>query len=352
MKNILTEKTTMPFGIYRIDKNCISFLRRKYKNIPDPDLTDRYCGPVFGTNAERGILNYFVPILPEHENFINDGSLIELSFENEIICGFIDAEKAVPCIKEYLAKDDSDEMLSEICTNMRTFIIENVIQIRKLQNLKDPECEDPDDTYAETDIPAGLYSINEDHIEYLRQQNSRILSAEYTNYYYGPVFCRNTKHGRFNYFVPIYTDLDTIEYLWICFVGNDISKFINEEEIIPCPKKRCTYVISFKNLYDFYYTKYDEEYKEQFPIYFDDSDQMYLVLHPKYKIKQTLEDDLIMLKSMFEKGYENFYTDPVSSLDKLRQELQKYGLNFTSYPTIEELAENIRSMGIAKFYQE
>ena len=352
MSNILIKKTTMPFGVYRIDKNCISFLKRKDKNIPDPNITDRYCGPVFGVNAKCGVLNYFVPILPDYENFITDEFSVEPTFENGILFGFIDAGKAVPCIEEYLTKDDSDELLSQICIDMRSFIIDRTMQIREMLFLKDPQNENFDDTYAETDISAGLYSIDEDHIEQLRQKNSNILSPEYINYYYGPVFCRDTKQGRFNYFVPVYTAFDTIEYLWICFVGNDISKFINADEIIPCPKKRCKCVIPFKHLYDFYYRKNDAEYEKQFPIYIDDSENMYRVLHPKYKFKRTLENDLMLLKYLLESGEKDSCIDTDSNLGRLRQELQKYGLNFTSYPTIEELANNIRLMGIAKFYQE
>ncbi len=347
MSNNFSEKTTMPFGVYRIDKDCISFLRRKDKNIPEPDMTERYCGPVFGINAERGVLNYFVPIMPNYENFITDEFTVELTFENGVVCGFIDVGKAVPCIEEYITKDDSDELLSEICSDIKSFIIDCAAQARKT-----PDPEISDNTYVETDISAGLYNIDEDHIENLRKQNSGILSSEHINYYYGPVFCRDTKQGRFNYFVPIYTDFDTIEYLWICFVGKEISEFINAEEIIPCPKKRCTCVIPFEHLYDFYYGKKDEEYEKKFPIYIDDSEVIFRALHPKYKFKRTLENDLMLLKSLLESGDKHFCIDPDSNLGRLRQELRKYGLNFTSYPTIEELADNIRSMGIAEFYSE
>ena len=136
---------------------------KKDKNIPDPDITDRYCGPVFGAKAERGVLNYFVPILPDYENFINDEFTVEPAFENGVVCGFIDVGKPVPCIEEYITKDDSDELLSEICADIKSFIISCAIQARETSDL-----EISDNTYAETDITAGLYSIDEDHIEQLR----------------------------------------------------------------------------------------------------------------------------------------------------------------------------------------
>ena len=60
----------------------------------------------------------------------------------------------------------------------------------------------------------------------------------------------------------------------------------------------------------------------------------------------------MLLKFLLESGEKYSCIDTDSNLGRLRQELQKYGLNFTSYPTIEELADNIQVMGIAKFYTD
>lgn len=116
--NISNEKSTIPFGIYRIDKEYISFLRKCDNNVLDPEYTDRYCGPVLRVDSERGPADYFVPILPDYDNMT--GYLV--NFKDGILAGFMDFKKSIPCLEKNMVQDISNKNLIFDCNEMKTLI--------------------------------------------------------------------------------------------------------------------------------------------------------------------------------------------------------------------------------------
>ncbi|MDE5858874.1 MAG: type III toxin-antitoxin system ToxN/AbiQ family toxin [Oscillospiraceae bacterium] len=92
--NLSKEKSDIPFGIYRINKDYISFLQKYDSNVLDPEYTNRYCGPVIRVDSERGPADYFVPILPDYDEMT--GYLV--NFRDGVLAGFMDFKKSIPCL--------------------------------------------------------------------------------------------------------------------------------------------------------------------------------------------------------------------------------------------------------------
>lgn len=239
MINILTENSATPFGIYRLDKEYISFMKKSDDNVLDPDATDRYCGPLFSITNDYGTVNYFAPILPEYDEYKNLDNIFEPTFNDGIICSFIDARKSLPCLEKYISKDNSDEKLSQNCINMQIFIAGCAKQVYETVRAKTSENEEIKedkyiDPYIKPTIQAGVYRINKNHIAALRQSNDNILDPEYTNRYYGPVFCLNTENSPVNYFIPIEPSYETMEYTFLGCSGYLISGYMDARGLIPC----------------------------------------------------------------------------------------------------------------------
>ena len=117
-----TEKT--PFEIkpcvYRISKDYIKNLRTADRNIADPEVTNRYYGPVAQINSMRGPVNLFVPIDPSYETT----ELFTDTFEDGVFAGIMDFKQLIPAFMPVMTIDTSNLKLIRFCENNREIITE------------------------------------------------------------------------------------------------------------------------------------------------------------------------------------------------------------------------------------
>lgn len=125
--DISKEKPEIPFGVYRLNKDYIAFLKAEDDNVLDPKYTDRYCGPVFRVNSKRGFIDYFVPIDPVYDKM----ECVLITFKNGVIAGFMDAKRAIPCLEKNITRDDSDTGLSAACESLEAFIRDCSVNIHE-----------------------------------------------------------------------------------------------------------------------------------------------------------------------------------------------------------------------------
>lgn len=115
---ISNDKSSIPFGIYCLNKDYISYLKKYDDSVLDPDYTNRYCGPVLHTETKHGPVDYFVPIDPCYDDI---GCLV-INFKNGILCDFMDFKLAIPCLSKNLVPDYSNDGLLTVCCELESLI--------------------------------------------------------------------------------------------------------------------------------------------------------------------------------------------------------------------------------------
>lgn len=73
----------------------------------DPNITTTYIGPVYEKSNDESSISFFVPVDPCYKTM--DSYLMICS--NGILAGFLDFNKIIPCLTEYMTYDDSDKKL-------------------------------------------------------------------------------------------------------------------------------------------------------------------------------------------------------------------------------------------------
>ncbi len=108
------EPSQTPFGVYNIDKDYIKALKKADDNVLDPEINNRYCGPVYHAICERGPMDFFVPV----DYIYEERSGFLLTFENGIMCDFLDFKKMIPCVDiRFLTPNVENEQLIKFCNN-------------------------------------------------------------------------------------------------------------------------------------------------------------------------------------------------------------------------------------------
>jgi len=104
------------FGIYRIDKDYINYLRTVEPHVIDPEITNWYCGPVCRKNGNRGEVEYFVPI--DIQKYNKKNSFL-MGFLNGVLAGIMDFKGMIPCLPDKYTKETSNEDLVNFCISSK-----------------------------------------------------------------------------------------------------------------------------------------------------------------------------------------------------------------------------------------
>lgn len=245
MNDISTKiKPTVPFGIYKIDKDFLNFAKNNNNAVPDPEYTNRYCGPVFCNNTKRGPLNYFIPVYPEYAELEN----INMSFDYGIIAGFLDARKALPCLDKVITWDDSDEKLLKICQDMKSYIKDRSLEVDVILTEKTIDTSDAVISEEKSSIPFGIYRLNKEYLSDAKVKYGETYAPDYTDRYCGPVLHVNTSHGPVDYFAPILPEYDEMTGFLMNFRNGILGGFIDFGRMLPCYEKNITPDNSDKDL--------------------------------------------------------------------------------------------------------
>lgn len=115
-----TVPSSIPFGVYRINHDYLSSLKKNDDNIVDPTENDRYCGPVFSADCERGPVAFFAPISPDYETRTS----FLLYFKDGVYADLIDFNKMIPCVdKRFLTQDAANKELIKFCGNTKNDLL-------------------------------------------------------------------------------------------------------------------------------------------------------------------------------------------------------------------------------------
>lgn len=98
MERKIMNESTIPANVYAVEKNYIDFLRKRDENVIDPQITQRYYGPVLTVERDGKEIDYFAPILPDET--LKSASLTHLI--NGVFCE-IDLRHMIPCSEKSLS---------------------------------------------------------------------------------------------------------------------------------------------------------------------------------------------------------------------------------------------------------
>ncbi len=106
------EPSQTPFGVYNIDKDYIKALKKADDNVLDPEINNRYCGPVYHAICERGPMDFFVPVAINFDN----ANMILVCFQDGIFAEYFDFKKMIPCVDtRFLELNNSNTDLIQFC---------------------------------------------------------------------------------------------------------------------------------------------------------------------------------------------------------------------------------------------
>lgn len=101
------EIQTMPYGMYRMDKDFIRHMREREPKVLDPELTDLYVGPVMTADGGWG---FYAPVTPKPDD--SDKAVLT---EKAVISGFIHICKMLPCHPKGLTPDTENTPERAFC---------------------------------------------------------------------------------------------------------------------------------------------------------------------------------------------------------------------------------------------
>lgn len=100
-----TDAAPIKYSIYQVDRKYLDYLRSKNFSIADPNVTNTYIGPVYEKSRDDGDpIPFFVPVDPCYKT-MTDYLMI---CSDGVLAGFLDFNKIIPCIPEYITHDNSD----------------------------------------------------------------------------------------------------------------------------------------------------------------------------------------------------------------------------------------------------
>lgn len=114
-----TPVTLPEFGVYRISKDYLRFIRESNPGVEDPDFTNTYCGPVARRETNRGPVDYFVPI--DVDTFAQKPYLL-LKFPQGFIPMVMFFSRMIPCLPRDYELDASNTDLVAYCKYSRDTI--------------------------------------------------------------------------------------------------------------------------------------------------------------------------------------------------------------------------------------
>ena len=95
----------MQYGMYRVNKWYIRYLKKHKPWVPDPKLTNLYVGPVLTVDGKWG---FYAPVTQK----LNDRIFVS---EDGAISGFVHVKKMIPCTDKVLKPDTKRTPESEFC---------------------------------------------------------------------------------------------------------------------------------------------------------------------------------------------------------------------------------------------
>ena len=98
----------MEYGMYRVNKLYIKYLKKRNPWVIDPDVSRLYVGPVLEIDEKYG---FFVPVTPKPE-----GDTFFVG-EDGAIMGFVHVNKMIPCISNLIKSVVIRTPESEFCLN-------------------------------------------------------------------------------------------------------------------------------------------------------------------------------------------------------------------------------------------
>lgn len=93
----------MPYGMYRVDKKYLEYMKSRQPKVMGYEETDLYCGPVLNVDGEFG---FYVPVT----------SMPEGNADKQLL-SFIHIFKMLPCCAKVLTPDKADTPESRYCLN-------------------------------------------------------------------------------------------------------------------------------------------------------------------------------------------------------------------------------------------
>ena len=110
-----TEKCSIPYGLYHLDHDYISDVRKTEPNTIDPEINDVYCGPVYHATSERGIFGFFVPV--DVKTYESSPMFMAL-FENGVFADILDFKKMLPVVNSrFITPANENTDLVAFCNN-------------------------------------------------------------------------------------------------------------------------------------------------------------------------------------------------------------------------------------------
>lgn len=100
-------KLPMPYGMYRVKKDYIAYMKERQPKIIAPEITDLYVGPVLTVDEEWG---FYAPVTPKPDE--SDKMFIA---EGAVIAGFVHVREMIPCREEILTRDTESTPEREFC---------------------------------------------------------------------------------------------------------------------------------------------------------------------------------------------------------------------------------------------
>lgn len=100
-------KQPMPYGMYRVDREYIAYLKERQPKIIDPEITDLYVGPVVTVDEEW---DFYAPVTPKPD--AGDKMFIA---EGVVVAGFVHVREMIPCCQKILTRDTESSSESGFC---------------------------------------------------------------------------------------------------------------------------------------------------------------------------------------------------------------------------------------------
>lgn len=124
----MNNTSVMPskFGVYKISKDYLRFIRETNPGVEDPDFTNTYCGPVAHRETNRGPVDYFVPI--DVDTFMQKPYLL-LKFPQGFVPMVMNFSRMIPCLPSNYEFDASNTDLVAYCKYSRDTIEKQAVAV-------------------------------------------------------------------------------------------------------------------------------------------------------------------------------------------------------------------------------
>lgn len=100
-------KQPMPYGMYRVDKDYIDYMKERQPKFIASEITELYVGPVLTIDEEWG---FYAPVTPKPDE--SDKMFIA---EGAVVAGFVHVREMMPCCERILTRDTESTPESEFC---------------------------------------------------------------------------------------------------------------------------------------------------------------------------------------------------------------------------------------------